>query len=75
VVVVADLTTQTGKSIQLGTMMLSQGAMLAIRNPVAHGRIELDPAEAMEMVAIFSLLARRVETVTRVEDHHTDGSS
>ena len=61
VLVVADLSNQTGRSIQLGTMMLSQGAMLAIRNPVAHERMQLSPTEAMEMVAVFSLLARRLE--------------
>jgi len=59
--VVADLSTQTGRSVQLGTMMLSQGAMLAIRNPVAHERMQITPTEAMEMVAVFSLLARRLE--------------
>jgi len=59
--VVADLSNQTGRSIQLGTMMLSQGAMLAIRNPVAHERMQLSRTEAMEMVAVFSLLARRLE--------------
>jgi uncharacterized protein (TIGR02391 family) len=61
VLVVSDLSNTTGRSVQLGTMMLSQGAMLAIRNLVAHERVELSPTEAMEMVTVFSLLARRIE--------------
>ncbi len=56
-------------------MMLSQGSMLAIRNPVAHERMDLDPVEAMEMVAVFSLLARRLEAVTRAGDQPKDGTS
>ncbi len=56
-------------------MMLSQGSMLAIRNPVGHEPMDLDPVEAMEMVAVFSLLARRLEAVTRAGDQPKDGTS
>jgi Protein of unknown function (Hypoth_ymh) len=64
-IVVADLGTPTGKSIQLGTMLLAQGAVSALRNPVAHGKVNLSLAEAMEMVATLSLIARRVEHDSR----------
>ena len=57
---VADLSTKTGQSIQLGTMQLAQGAMTSIRNPAAHEVLNLELAEALEMVAVFSLIARRV---------------
>ena len=39
--------------------------MGALRNPLAHERLDLDPAEAMTMVATLSLIARRVEGAKR----------
>jgi uncharacterized protein (TIGR02391 family) len=65
VLVVANLDSRTGQSVQLGTMQLAQGAMAALRNPPAHERLDLDPAEAMTMVATLSLIARRVEGAKR----------
>jgi uncharacterized protein (TIGR02391 family) len=64
-IVVADLGVQTGQSVQRGTMLLAQGAIAALRNPVAHERLDLELPEAMEMAAILSLLARRVQQATR----------
>jgi hypothetical protein len=59
--VLADLATPTGQSLQKGTLQLAQGAMISIRNPAAHESLQLDLPEALEMLATFSLLARRVE--------------
>jgi uncharacterized protein (TIGR02391 family) len=67
VLIVADLTTKTGYSVQLGTMLMAQGAMTAIRNLVAHERLDLDPAEAMSMVATLSLLAHWIERAQRAD--------
>lgn len=67
-IVVGDLATKTGQSIQLGTMLLAQGAMVAYRNVVAHERTHLEPTDALAMVGLFSLLARRVESAVTVEE-------
>ncbi len=70
ILVVADLKGKTGQSVQLGTMQLAQGAMAALRNPVAHERLDLGPSEAMAMVATLSLLASRVELAKRSRRKH-----
>lgn len=45
--VLADLTTQTGKDIQSGYRFLFMGSQQAIRNPAAHEQFgELDADEA-----------------------------
>jgi uncharacterized protein (TIGR02391 family) len=60
-VVVADLATQTGRSVQRGTALLAQGAIAAIRNPGSHRRLELTQSEAIEQLAVLSFIARRLE--------------
>ena len=47
---------------QKGIRFIFQGAMMAIRNPKAHETIRLkDPKKALEYLAFFSLLFRRVD--------------
>lgn len=60
-IVIADLDTETGRSIQQGTMFLAQGVFAAMRNVVAHNAVEFAPEEALEMLATISLVARRIE--------------
>ena len=60
-IVLADLTTETGRNIQRGTGFLAQGLIARVRNVLTHEKVELDPAEAMEMVGLVSRVARDIE--------------
>ncbi|MGD0197240.1 MAG: TIGR02391 family protein [Solirubrobacteraceae bacterium] len=54
--------TKTGASIQDGYRFLFMGAMAAIRNPHAHETsIDVDENEALEQLALASLLMRRLD--------------
>jgi uncharacterized protein (TIGR02391 family) len=57
---VADPTTKTGRGVQEGLRSLAVGAFMAFRNPVAHDSVQVSPAEAIEILGIFSLLTRRL---------------
>ncbi len=56
----ADLSNETGQSIQRGVMLLTQGVFAAIRNPIAHERVDLDLTEALEMLAVVNFVVRAV---------------
>jgi hypothetical protein len=56
-------------------MLLAQGAMAAFRNVVAHERTDLDPTDAITMVGLFSLLARRVDSAVKADESTANGSS
>jgi uncharacterized protein (TIGR02391 family) len=57
-----DLSTDTGKNIQLGFMNILNGAHQAIRNPLAHTtRFNLDEDKARQVLVFASLLARYVD--------------
>ena len=59
--VVTDVTSDTGRSLQRGTMLLAQGVFAAMRNVVAHNDVSIPPAEALEMLATISLVARQID--------------
>lgn len=60
--ILADLTTQTGKDMQAGYRFLFMGSQQAIRNPAAHEQFgELDDDEALELLSLTSLLMRRLD--------------
>ena len=59
-VTVADLSTETGKSIQRGMQFWAQGVIAAIRNPYSHGHRRWSETECREMLAMISLLHRWV---------------
>jgi uncharacterized protein (TIGR02391 family) len=62
-IVLADLSTETGKNIQAGYRFLFMGAVRGIRNPEAHELFTaLDAEEALETLAFASLLMRRSMT-------------
>ncbi len=59
------LADQSDRNEQEGFMHLFKGAMLAFRNPRAHG-LDADSAEdAVECLAFLSLLAKRLDKATR----------
>ncbi len=60
-IVLGHLSTETGKSRQRGVMLIAQGIFGAVRNPLAHHRIVLRPAEARQMVAMIAFVVEAVE--------------
>jgi uncharacterized protein (TIGR02391 family) len=64
-VVFADLTTETGRNVHNGVQLLFRGAVQAIRNPSAHELASnLDENETFELLALASMLMRRIERAT-----------
>lgn len=61
----SDLATDSEKSEQQGMMFLYAGAMLALRNPRAHGLVRDDPETAVEYIGLVSLLAKALDRATR----------
>jgi uncharacterized protein (TIGR02391 family) len=60
-----DLKDQSELDEQEGLMHLFEGAVLALRNPRAHGLSPDSPEVALEFIAFLSLLAKQVERATR----------
>lgn len=59
---VGDLSTESGVSIQIGFANILQGAYQSIRNPLAHTtQPDLDENEAKQCLIFASLLARYIE--------------
>jgi len=62
ILVVADLSTESGKNDQVGFMMVMEGVFRGIRNPKAHSlQHDLDGLESAQYLVMASLLARRVD--------------
>lgn len=62
VLVLADLTTETGRNVQAGYHQMFMGAVVGIRNPRAHEQFEaMDENEALEELGFASLLMRRLD--------------
>lgn len=55
-IVLADLSSQTGKSMQRGYMNLFAGAMSAVRNPKAHDNISISSERALHFLFLASML-------------------
>lgn len=55
-IVLADLSTQSGKNMQRGYMELFTGAMSAIRNPKAHENVLISPERALHFLFLASML-------------------
>jgi uncharacterized protein (TIGR02391 family) len=61
----ANLATETGRSIQEGHKFLFMGAMLAFRNPAAHEQFsDTSESEAFELLSFASILMRKLDTAT-----------
>jgi uncharacterized protein (TIGR02391 family) len=56
IIVLADLSSQSGRDMQRGYMDLFAGAMAAIRNPKAHGNIVITPERALHLLFLASML-------------------
>ena len=60
-----DLNTETDRSEQQGMMFLYAGAMLALRNPRAHGIVEDEPEKALELLSFINFLMKSLDLTTR----------
>lgn len=59
--ILGDLTTQTGRSMQQGYMQMFAGAMTGVRNPKAHGNIQIDATRCVHLLFLASLLAHKLD--------------
>ena len=59
-----ELQTESEKSEQEGMMHLYEGAMMALRNPRAHGVTEDHPERAIEYLSFVSMLANALDRTT-----------
>lgn len=62
VLVLADLSTRTGRDVQAGYRFLFMGLQQAIRNPAAHEQFgEIGDNEALELLGFASHLMRKLD--------------
>lgn len=62
-----DLATITGKSIQIGYQQIFSGAMKGIRNPKAHGNVQIDSLRAIHFLFLASLLMFKLDEAIELE--------
>lgn len=60
-IVLAPLTDDTGRNIQRGYLDLFAGAMAGVRNPKAHGNIQITKERAIHFLFLVSLLFFKLE--------------
>jgi uncharacterized protein (TIGR02391 family) len=60
-VLLDDLSTDSGHDVQQGYMQIYAGAMTGIRNPKAHANVVIDDARARHLLYLASLLAYRFD--------------
>jgi len=61
IIVLDDLSTETGKNIQQGYMEIFAGAMIGIRNPKAHDNLVITEIRARHFIYLASLLMHKVD--------------
>ena len=61
IVVLADLSTESGRNEQQGYMEIAAGAMTGIRNPNAHQNITIPPERAIHLLFVASLLFHKLD--------------
>ena len=67
VIVLDDLSTQSGKDIQQGYMQIFAGSMTGIRNPKAHDNISIDQQRAIHLLYLASLLMFKLDDAMALE--------
>ena len=55
------LETETDRNVQQGYMQIFAGAMTGVRNPQAHGNLNLDSSSALHLICLASLLLRKLD--------------
>ena len=53
--------TESGQNTQLGFMKMAEGAMIALRNPVAHENLNISQADAMRQIMFASMIMYKID--------------
>ena len=61
IIVLDDLSTESGKNIQLGYMEIFSGSMIGIRNPKVHANLNITENRAKHFIFLASLLMFKIE--------------
>ena len=61
IITLDDLSTTTGRSIQLGYMQICSGAMTGIRNPKAHSNVQIDSVRGIHLLFLTSLILFKID--------------
>jgi len=61
IIVLGDLSTESGRNIQQGYMEIFAGAMTGIRNPKAHNNLDITPNRAKHFIYLASLLMQKID--------------
>jgi len=61
IIVLDDLSTESGRNVQQGYMEIFAGAMIGIRNPKAHDNIHITENRARHFIYLASLLMHKIE--------------
>jgi uncharacterized protein (TIGR02391 family) len=61
IIVLDDLSTESGKNIQQGYMEIFAGSMIGIRNPKAHDNINITDNRAKHFLYLASLLMHKID--------------
>lgn len=56
-----DRHTESGQNTQLGFMKMAEGAMIALRNPVAHENLNMSQDDAMRQLMFASMIMYRID--------------
>jgi uncharacterized protein (TIGR02391 family) len=59
-----DISTETGRNIQQGYMQIFAGTMIGIRNPKAHGIVDIDETRTIHFLFLVSLLMYKLDEAT-----------
>lgn len=61
IIKLCDLSTETGRNIQLGYMEMMAGAMSALRNPKSHEIISISAEDSMQQLIFASMLMYKID--------------
>ena len=61
IIELADLTTESGRNIQIGYMKIFEGAMIGIRNPKAHANLYPDNNTAIHILFLTSFMFNKLQ--------------
>lgn len=64
IIILDNLSTETGRNIQKGYMQIFAGAMIGIRNPKAHENIIISKERATHFIFLASLLMYKLDEAT-----------
>ena len=56
-----DRHTESGQNTQLGFMKMAEGAMIALRNPVAHENLNMSQDDAMRQLIFASMIMYKID--------------